>query len=172
MQIQIDTRERKSELTRIERQFNQLGVQSFRSKLYVGDYQSLDNARLVIDRKKDLLELCGDVAQQHERFRAELMRAKEAGIHIVILCEHGDDIKTLEDVYFWINPRTIPTEWVMQDGHPVKVAKSPNGVTGPQLYKCLTTIRDRYDVEFVFCSKDETGARIVQILGDSDHGKD
>lgn len=172
MQIQIDTRERKSELSRIERQFNQLGVQSFRSKLYVGDYQSLDNARLVVDRKQDLQELCGNVAQQHERFRAELMRAKEAGIHIVILCEHGDDIKTLEDVYFWINPRTIPTEWVIQDGHPVKVAKSPNGVTGPQLYKCLTTIRDRYDVEFVFCSKDETGARIVQILGESDHGKD
>ena len=172
MQIQIDTRERKSELVRIERQFNRLGVQSFRSKLYVGDYQSLDNARLVVDRKQDLQELCGNVAQQHERFRAELMRAKEAGIHIVILCEHGPDIKTLEDVYFWINPRTIPTEWVMQDGHPVKVAKSPNGVTGPQLYKCLTTIRDRYDVEFVFCSKDETGARIVQILGDSDHGKD
>jgi hypothetical protein len=172
MQIQCDTREKKSELARIERQFNQLGVQSFRSKLYVGDYQSLDNARLVVDRKQDLQELCGNVAQQHERFRAELMRAKEAGIHIVILCEHGDDIKTLEDVYFWINPRTIPTEWVIQDGHPVKVAKSPNGVTGPQLYKCLTTIRDRYDVEFVFCSKDETGARIVQILGDSDHGKD
>lgn len=172
MQIICDTREKKPELARIEHQFNQLGVQSFRSKLYVGDYQSLDDARLVIDRKKDLLELCGNVAQQHERFRAELMRAKEAGIHIVILCEHGDGIKTLEDVYFWINPRTIPTEWVMQDGHPVKVAKSPNGVTGPQLYKCLTTIRDRYDVEFVFCSKDETGARIVQILGDSDHGKD
>jgi hypothetical protein len=172
MQIQCDTREKKSELARIERQFNQLGVQSFRSKLYVGDYQSLDNARLVVDRKQDLQELCGNVAQQHERFRAELMRAKEAGIHIVILCEHGDDIKTLEDVYFWINPRTIPTEWVIQDGHPVKVAKSPNGVTGPQLYKCLTTIRDRYDVEFVFCSKGETGARIVQILGDSDHGKD
>jgi hypothetical protein len=172
MQIICDTREKKPELARIERQFNQLGVQSFRSKLYVGDYQSLDDARLVVDRKKDLSELCGNVAQQHERFRAELIRAKEAGIHIVILCEHGDDIKTLEDVYFWINPRTIPTEWVMQDGHPVKVAKSPNGVTGPQLYKCLTTIRDRYDVEFVFCSKDETGARIVQILGDSDHGKD
>lgn len=172
MQIICDTREKKPELARIERQFNQLGVQSFRSKLYVGDYQSLDDARLVIDRKKDLQELCGNVAQQHERFRAELMRAKEAGIHIVILCEHGDDIKSLEDVYFWINPRTIPTEWVIQDGHPVKVAKSPNGVTGPQLYKCLTTIRDRYDVEFVFCSKDETGARIVQILGDSDHGKD
>lgn len=172
MQIQCDTREHKREYKRIEQQFNQLGVKSFRSKLYVGDYQSLDNARLVIDRKQDLLELCGNVAQQHERFRAELQRAKEAGIRVVILCEHGPDIKTLEDVYFWTNPRTIPTEWVMQDGHPVKVAISPNGITGPQLYKSLSTIRERYNVDFVFCTKEETGKRIVEILGDSDHGKD
>ena len=172
MIILEDTRQQKKKHEIKHKWFSENGIDIKRCKLYVGDYTLPTNQSVCVDTKMDLLELTQDVAQQHERFRAELMRAKEAGIHIVILCEHGDDIKTLEDVYFWINPRTIPTEWVMQDGHPVKVAKSPNGVTGPQLYKCLTTIRDRYDVEFVFCSKDETGARIVQILGDSDHGKD
>ena len=80
MTIQIDTREHKHEAERIEKQFDAMGVAHFRSKLYCGDYQSLDNGRLVIDRKKDLQELCGNVTQQHERFRRELVRAQEAEI--------------------------------------------------------------------------------------------
>lgn len=84
MQIQVDTREHKKEWERVQKQFDQMeGIQYFRSKLYVGDYQSLDNPRLVIDRKKDLQELCGNVAQQHERFKAELIRAMQAGIQVV-----------------------------------------------------------------------------------------
>lgn len=54
MVIQADTREHKKEWERIQKQFDDLGVQYFRSKLYCGDYQSLDNAKLCIDRKKDL----------------------------------------------------------------------------------------------------------------------
>lgn len=99
MQIQVDTREHAKEWERIMTQFDSLSVQYFRSKLYVGDYQSLDNPRLVVDRKKDLQELCGNVCQQHERFKKELLRAKEQGIQLVILCEHGEDIQTMEDVF-------------------------------------------------------------------------
>lgn len=164
MQIQVDTREHKSEWDRIQKQFDRLGVKYFRSKLYVGDYMNLDNPRLVIDRKQDLLELCGNVCQQHERFRAELVRAMEQGINIIILCEHGDDIQSIDDVYFWQNPRSIPDKWVMRDGHPVKVASSPNAVSGEKLYKSLMTIEKRYNVRFEFCNKKETGQRIVELL--------
>jgi len=149
MVIQIDSREHKWELARIQRQLTALGVQTIVSKLYVGDYQSLDNPRLVIDRKKDLQELCGNVCQQHERFRAELVRAQEAGIKIIILCEHGDDIKTIEDVYFWENPR---------------LKKSPKATTGAALYKSMLTMRDKYGVQFEFCTKAETGLRIKELL--------
>ena len=165
MQIQIDSREHKSELPRITKQFDYLGIGYFVSKLYVGDYMNLDNPRLVIDRKKDLQELIGNVTQQHERFRAELVRAKEHGIHIVILCEHGGDITTLDDLIFWHNPRLSQGNWKMQDGHPVKVLKYPRATTGQQLHKALTTMAERYDVEFVFCDKKHTGAEIVRILG-------
>ena len=103
MNIQVDTREHSKEWARIKSQFDDLGVSYFRSKLFVGDYQSLDNPRLVIDRKKDLGELCGNVCQQHERFRAELIRAKENGIQIIILVEHGGQIRSLSDVFFWDN---------------------------------------------------------------------
>lgn len=165
MQIQCDTRERPSELKRILKQFDKLGVSYFKSKLYVGDYMSLDNPRLVIDRKKDLLELCGNVTQQHERFRSELIRAKVQGIHIVILCEHGEGIESVDDVLFWQNPRALEMDWVMKDGHPVKAPKYPKATTGKQLFESMLTISDRYGVEFRFCDKNDTGAEIIRILG-------
>lgn len=164
MTIQVDTREHKEEWERIQGHFDNLEVEYFRSKLYVGDYQSLDNSRLVIDRKKDLGELCGNVCQQHERFKAELLRAKQHGIKIIILCEHGEDIQTVEDVYFWQNPRKHRTIWKTVDGKRIKTVISEKAVDGCQLYKSLCTIRDRYNVDFVFCSKEETGKRIVEIL--------
>lgn len=166
MNIQVDSREHKSEWERIKDQFDGLGVKYFRSKLYVGDYQSLDNPRLVIDRKKDLQELCGNVCQQHERFKAELVRAIQNGIKIIILCEHGEDIQTMEDVYFWQNPRKHRVVWKTVNGKRVKTVISEKAVDGCQLYKSLCTIRDRYNVDFVFCQKNETGQKIVEILGE------
>lgn len=165
MQVQVDTREHTKEWERIKGQFDALGVQYFRSKMYVGDYQSLDNPRLVIDRKKDLQEICGNVSQQHERFKAELLRAKEQGIKLVILCEHGADIKSLEDIYFWQNPRKYQIRWKTVNGKRVKDVISAKAVDGNQLYKSLCTIRDRYNVDFVFCQKEETGQKIIDILG-------
>lgn len=96
MVIQVDTREHKKEWERIRQQFEYLEVRYFRSKLYCGDYQSLDNAKLCIDRKKDLQELCGNVCQQHERFKSELIRAREAGIQLIVLIEHGPDIIAIQ----------------------------------------------------------------------------
>jgi hypothetical protein len=149
MTIQIDSREHKWELARIQRQLAALGCKTIVSKLYVGDYQSLDNPRLVIDRKKDLQEICGNVTQQHERFQRELLRAQEAEIQLIILIEHGDYIQSLEDVYFWDNPR---------------LSKSPKATTGKSLYRSLCTIRDRYNVRFEFCTKRETGQKIMELL--------
>ncbi|WWR19852.1 ERCC4 domain-containing protein [Lachnospiraceae bacterium JLR.KK009] len=171
MQVQVDTREHAKEWERIKGQFDALGVQYFRSKMYVGDYQSLDNPRLVIDRKKDLQEICGNVSsKQHERFKAELLRAKEQGIKLVILCEHGADIKTLEDVFFWKNPRKYQIRWKTVNGKRVKDVISAKAVDGNQLYKSLCTIRDRYNVDFVFCQKEETGQKIIDILGGNIYG--
>lgn len=170
MQIQVDTREHAKEWERIKGQFDALGVQYFRSKMYVGDYQSLDNPRLVIDRKKDLQEICGNVCQQHERFKAELLRAKEQGIKLVILCEHGADIKSLEDVYFWQNPRKHQMRWQTVNGKRIKDVISAKAVDGNQLYKSLCTMRARYNVDFVFCQKEETGQKIIEILGGKING--
>lgn len=166
MQIQIDSREHKKERERIEQQLDALGIQHFRSKLYVGDYMSLDNPRIVIDRKKDLQELCGNVTQQHERFKAELLRAEEQGISIIILCEHGGEIKSLSDVFFWDNPRRTDHRFIQVNGKPkyVYIPEHKRAISGETLYKTLSTIRDRYHIRFEFCSKEETGRRIFELL--------
>lgn len=164
MTIQCDTREHKSEWERIKGQFDTLGVDYIRSKLWVGDYMNLDNPRVVIDRKKDLQELIGNITQQHDRFIKELIRAQEKGIKIIILCEQ-DGIDELLDVYFWHNPRLDIADWGIKDGKPCKVRKYPRATTGQSLYRSMLTMKKRYNVSFEFCNKDDTGSRIVEILG-------
>lgn len=161
MIIQCDTREHDKEWKRISAQFDRIGIQYFRSKMYVGDYQNMDNPRLVIDRKKNLQELCGNVCQQHERFRAELIRARELEIKVIILCEHGQGIKCLEDVIFWQNPRRKIRQYV--DGK--WQTFETKAMRGEHLYKILNTQSERYGVQFEFCDPSQTGRRIVELLG-------
>ncbi|MCD7824900.1 MAG: hypothetical protein LUH14_02905, partial [Clostridiaceae bacterium] len=96
----------------------------------------------------------------------ELLRAMDAGIQLVILVEHGAEIQSLEDVYFWQNPRRHEVRWRMANGKREKYVVSPKAVDGDQLYKSLCTIRDRYNARFEFCQKKDTGRRIAEILGE------
>lgn len=145
----MDTREKARAIKKILAEFDRRGLKHISSKLPVGDYMSLDNARLVIDRKQNLLELCVNVCQQHKRFKAELMRANNYGIKLIILCEHDANIKSLDDVKHWVNPRLV---------------KSPMAVSGERLYKLLTAMSKKYNTEILFCSKKETGAKIIELL--------
>lgn len=166
MDIQIDSREKPNAIRKIIRTFDEEGVNHFSSKLLVGDYMSLDNPRLIIDRKQNLQELCGNVCQQHERFKKELLRAMQANIQLIILIEHGPEIKSLEDVYFWKNPRKHEVKFRTVNGKREKYIVSSEAVDGNQLYKSLCTIRDRYNVRFEFCEKKDTGEKIIELLGE------
>lgn len=166
MDIQIDSREKARAITKIIKTFDESGVNHFSSKLLVGDYMNLDNPRLIIDRKQNLQELCGNVCQQHERFKKELVKAMQANIQLIILVEHGPDVKCIEDVYFWQNPRKHEVRWRMVNGKREKYVVSAKAVDGNQLYKSLCTIRDRYNVRFEFCEKKDTGKRIMELLGE------
>lgn len=168
MTIQIDSREKQHAIQDILAEFDKQGIKHYISKLYCGDYMSLDNPRLVIDRKQNLHELCGNVCQQHERFRAEMQRAKENGIKIIFLCEHGRNIKVLDDVLWWTNPRETYREKVKG----VWVTKHRKVMQGDTLYKILNTMQNRYGVEFLFCEKKDTGKRIIELLrGDNNDSR-
>lgn len=155
MTIQIDSREKARAITKILTEFDSQSIKHFISKLPVGDYMSFDNPRLIIDRKQNLQELCGNVCQQHKRFIAEIKRAGELGIRLIFLVEHSQNIKTLDDVQNWNNPR-------------LKV--SPLAVSGQRLYKILCSIEKNYNTQFLFCSKNQTGKRIIELLGGVNDG--
>ena len=149
--IQIDSREKQRAIKKIVRCFDTNGVKYFVSKLPYGDYMSLDNPRLVIDRKQNLSELCNNVCQEHKRFTRELQGAKDFGIKLIILCEHGQGIERLQDVITWENPR---------------LKESPMAVSGERLYKILSAMSKHYGVDFLFCDKNQTGNRIIELLSE------
>ena len=161
MIIQIDSREKAKAIQNIIAEFDRQGIKHPVSKLMVGDYMNYDNPRVIVDRKQNLTEVCSNVCQDHDRFRRELVLAKENGIKLIILCEHGKDIKSLEDVIFWQNPRSEKRKKI--DGKWQTV--HTNAMKGDVLYKILTTLEEKYGVRIEFCDKDDTGKRIVELLG-------
>lgn len=154
MTIQIDSREKARAIQKVLAEFEKQGIKHFVSKLPVGDYISLDNPRISIDRKQSLSEVSANVGQDHARFKRELDRAQEYGIRLIFLVEHGGAIKTLEDVQNWVNPR---------------LKEHPLALSGPRLYKIMLTMQNKYGIEWLFCDKRCTGKRIIELLNGSDY---
>ena len=147
--ICCDTREKTAKKTHIFDAFDRSGIEYIRTKLYVGDYALLNDQSLCIDVKQGLSEVYSNLVQDHERFRRELIRARDAWIKLIVLVEHGEGINSLEDVIFWENPRR---------------EKSPKAINGDRLYKILQTVERKYGCTFAFCDKRHTGEEIIRWL--------
>lgn len=162
MVIQIDSREKARAIKKIVEEFDRQNIQHPISKLMVGDYMNYDNPRLIIDRKQNLSELCGNVCQNHERFRRELVLAKENEIQMIFLVEHGKDVRRLEDVIWWENPRRWKRVKNPETGRWEDV--ETKAMQGEVLYKILKTQERKYGCRFMFCEKKDTGKEIIRIL--------
>ena len=149
IRIQYDTREKPHAITNIMNYFNKNNIETVRVKLDVGDYMTDPPGHISIDRKQNLIEVVGNVCQQHKRFSAECLRAMESGVQLIFLVEHGGQIKSLEDVKEWKNPR---------------LEVSPYAVSGKRLYQIMKTYEVKYGVRWEFCDKRSTGRRIVELL--------
>lgn len=165
MVIQIDSREKERAIKAIVAEFDRRNIKHPVSKLLVGDYMNYDNPRLIIDRKQNLSELCSNVCQGHDRFKRELVRAAENEIQLLILVEHGKGITKLEDVIWWNNPRS---EKRVRGADGKFRAVQTKAMQGEVLYKVLCTLERKYGCRFLFCNRDETGSRIVELLGGAD----
>ena len=147
--IICDTRQKPDKTNYITQQIESIGYRVVRSKLFVGDYQFADAGNIVVDTKQNMNEIENNLVGSHERFREECIRAKEAGIQLIILIQ-DQKIKSVGDVFGWYNPRK---------------RFSPKAVSGRQLGKMMVSMENKYGVKFQFCQKDEVGKRIVDILG-------
>ena len=149
--------------------FEKNGIEIRRTKLYVGDYTLPTNQSVCIDTKKDIQELIGDICgKQHERFRDELIRAKESGIKLIVLVEnksitinerkgiYSPYIDSLDNLHRFVNPRLF----IWKNGKQLY----PTATKGITLKKACITMQHKYGVEFVFCKPSESAERIIEIL--------
>lgn len=144
-----DTRNKVGEHKNVADYCKRHGITLIREALKVGDYMFPDG-NVSVDTKKNMNEVYGNLCHDHKRFKAELIRANDLGIKLIILVEHGGAIRTLESVREWTNPR---------------LKYSPYAWNGERLCGVMRTVADRYGVEWEFCDKRQTGKRIIEILG-------
>lgn len=137
-----DTRNKVGEHKNILRYCQENGIVIRRSKLYVGDYQIANAGSIAVDSKKSVLEIAGNVFQEHRRFRDECLRAQEAGIRLIILIEEA-------------LPEGRLDRWVP----PMAVRFDPG-----TLRKAMYTMQDKYGVAFRFCAPEDTGRVLIEYL--------
>jgi len=125
------------------------GIEIVRTKLPFGDY-ALWGSPLAVDTKANVEEIAQNIGGAgHARFREECKLAKRCGGRLVILVENEHGYKTIDDIEAWVNPN---------------YRKTARSIEGPRLAKAMRTMSDRYGVEFVFCSPEEAGAKIIELL--------
>ena len=148
----VDSREKPKAIKSILKEFERRGVHYSVTKLFIGDYQDYGNPFLLIDRKQSIQELAANCTRDHERFRAELERAKSVGARLVILVEQNRykdrerwiRVETIEDLMLWESPHTT--------------------IRGEKVYRVLRAWIAKYDIAIQFCDKRQTGKKILEIL--------
>lgn len=148
--IIVDTREKPRAIVKILAEFDRHGVAYVRRALNFADYADPDKLPgIVIDRKQNLLEVTSNVTQGRARFVREIERCNRAGCHLIVLIEHGGQIRGLNDVIRWKNPR---------------LKESPLAVSGDRLFRIMKAMEGYYGIEWRFCDKRQTGKKIIEIL--------
>lgn len=158
--ILIDTRQAKGKHVAKHAFFEAAGLRLVRTKLYVGDYMMVGGTR-VCDTKASIAEIAMDVFQQHERFRAELVNARDAGYSLAVLVENACGVRGLADLARWREPAA-------------EFARRRNAVRridGARLAKACATMGRRYGARFEFCAPEEAGARVLEILEGGARGR-
>lgn len=149
MQIQIDSREKSRAIKKIVAEFERQNVKYFVSKLYVGDYINLERPLVIIDRKQNIAEIARNATSDHKRMKRELERLDEMGAKMHFLIEQdridGKPISGLEDIMLW-EPKF-------------------GAIIGERVYRILRAWQHKHNVEYVFCSKRNTGKEILRLLG-------
>lgn len=151
--IEEDTRQKSGKHEAKRMWFAEHGFEVVRTKLYVGDYRFVGGVRCV-DTKCSVAELAADIDQQHDRFRREMVAARDAGYELTVLVENEAGIGSLSDLASW---RESAAEFARR-------RNAQRRIEGMRLAKACMTMSDRYGVSWAFCSPEEAGAKVIEIL--------
>lgn len=169
--IIIDSRQQKGKHSIKHEWFAAHGVETERRKLEFGDYMTEGSNRSV-DTKRNIDEIAQNInGRNHDRFKRECQRARDAGCRLIILVENRDGVESIEDLQGWTN------------GHCKRCASyyakscDPHGggkcskhdtrkpIQGKRLARAMSTMHERYGVRFEFCNPHESARRICELLG-------
>lgn len=150
--ILIDTREKPQAIVNIKKYFDAHGIKYESKKLDFGDYMTDEHGGISIDRKQNIDELAKNCTVEHERFRRELERARNAGAKLVILVTQ--------------NRYTFRTEriTVREPIDLIRWQSRYSVVNGDRVYRILCKWMNEFDLDVVFCAKNSTGHIITKIL--------
>lgn len=141
--IEMDTRNQKDSY--VTKYFDKQGIKWIRNKLYTGDVKLLNSTKVIIDLKKDLGELCGNIcSKQHDRLVREVERSREIGCEHFIFLIKDNKIKTSQDIINWSSKHTR--------------------IKGETLYKAMKTFKEHHNVHYVFCNSRNAGQKIIALL--------
>lgn len=144
--IICDTREKKN--SHVLSYFGRNGIQYEIRTMDTADYMDPDRPGVLVDRKRNLDELAANLCTRDSgRFWREIARSKDMGARLVVLCEHGGQYRSIEDVKAW--------------------RSKYSRITGRMLASRMYKAHIAYGVEFLFCSKRQTGRMIAEILAES-----
>lgn len=148
----VDSREKPKAIERTLQYFSDHGIEYEVSKLLFGDYMDWNRPGVVVDRKQNIAELAKNCTVEHERFRREMDKARNAGATLVVLVEQNRykdrgewvEVDSIEDLLRWSSPHTM--------------------VRGEKVYRVLASWTAKYPLRVEFCDKRSTGRRIAEIL--------
>lgn len=187
MIIQCDTRQKKKHHTEKERYFESHGYDIKHFGMVVGDYQILGKGDIVVDTKQNMVEMYGNLVQDHDRFHRECVLAMEAGVKLYVLIENINGITKLSEIVKWNNPQYFKYIKQCRELTGVKKGKDKNAksnfyqvfivaktkgiklpkppVNNQALITTMRTMQDKYGVEFVFCTPQESGKKVLELIG-------
>ena len=134
----------------------------------------LGSYKVSVDTKCEMQEIIGNVCgDQHERFRDECILAQNNGIKLYVLIQNEDGISEISDLETWENPRAYIKKWVTTPSKERrKVLKYPRATKGTTLAKVMRTMEEKYGCKFLFCTPEEQGKKVVELLNmEADYGK-
>lgn len=155
MIIEVDTREKQRTIRKILKTFDANGIKHISTKLYVGDYRNVEKPLLIIDRKHTIAELAQNATSGHDRFKRELVRLDDIGGKMIVLVEQNRfkdvtgqmvTVRDISDLICW--------------------KSSYGSIDGIRIFRVLSAWEHKHNVEFMFCSRSETGKKIIELLGD------
>lgn len=149
--ILTDSRQQKE--NHITKTFDKQGIIHIRTGLPSADYMALRYEQgkgfyldysVLIDTKKDLLELCGNLTKEHDRLVREVEKGHELGCEDFVFIIGDTKIKTIDDIKKWSSPHTR--------------------IKGYTLLKIMQTFKDHHNCKFMIVPKKEMGNKVIDLL--------